>query len=71
MENLFDRLQAVEDRYERLNELLSDPEIINDTKKLSEYSKEQSDIQETVMTYKEYKSVKEQFKKRKQCLKKS
>ena len=49
--NLFDRLQAVEDRYERLNELLSDPEIINDTKKLREYSKEQSDIQETVMTY--------------------
>ena len=36
---------------------LSDPEIINDTKKLREYSKEQSDIQETVMTYKEYKSV--------------
>lgn len=61
MNNLFDRLQAVEDRYERLNELLSDPEIINDTKKLREYSKEQSDIQETVMTYKEYKSVKDQI----------
>ena len=58
---LFDRLQAVEDRYERLNELLSDPEIINDSKKLREYSKEQSDIQETVMTYREYKSVKEQI----------
>ena len=58
---MFDRLQSVEDRYERLNELLSDPEIINDSKKLREYSKEQSDIQETVMTYKEYKSVKEQI----------
>jgi len=58
---VFDRLQAVEDRYERLNELLSDPEVINDSKKLREYSKEQSDIQETVMTYKEYKSVKEQI----------
>ncbi|AZV45440.1 MULTISPECIES: peptide chain release factor 1 [Peribacillus] len=58
---MFDRLQAVEDRYERLNELLSDPEVINDSKKLREYSKEQSDIQETVMTYKEYKSVKEQI----------
>ena len=61
MNNLFDRLQSVEDRYERLNELLSDPEIINDSKKLREYSKEQSDIQETVMTYREYKSVKEQI----------
>ena len=58
---MFDRLQSVEDRYERLNELLSDPQIVNDTKKLREYSKEQSDIQETVMTYREYKEVKEQF----------
>lgn len=59
---MFDRLQIVEDRYEKLNELLSDPEIINDTKKLREYSKEQSDIQETVMVYREYKEVQQQFK---------
>jgi len=58
---VFDRLQAVEDRFERLNELLSDPEIINDSKKLREYSKEQSDIQETVQAYREYKSAKEQL----------
>jgi peptide chain release factor 1 len=59
---LFDRLQAVEDRYERLNELLSDPEIINNTNKLREYSKEQSDISETVQAYREYKEAKEQLK---------
>nr|WP_251040888.1 peptide chain release factor 1 [Bacillus sp. ISL-45] len=59
--SVFDRLQAVEDRYERLNELLSDPEVVNDSKKLREYSKEQSDIQETVMAYREYKEVKEQL----------
>jgi peptide chain release factor 1 len=58
---VFDRLQAVEDRYERLNELLSDPEIVNDSKKLREFSKEQSDIQDTVMAYREYKEVKEQL----------
>jgi len=57
---VFDRLQAVEDRYDRLNELLSDPEIVNDTKKLRDYSKEQSDIQETVEVYREYKEVKAQ-----------
>ncbi|MBU8881036.1 peptide chain release factor 1 [Bacillus sp. FJAT-29790] len=57
---MFDRLQSVEDRYERLNELLSDPDIVNDPKKLREYSKEQSDIQETVEAYREYKEVKEQ-----------
>ncbi|PKG21997.1 peptide chain release factor 1 [Niallia nealsonii] len=59
---MFDRLQAVEDRYDKLNELLSDPEIVNDTKKLRDYSKEQSDIQETVEAYREYKEVKAQYK---------
>ncbi|WP_214480943.1 peptide chain release factor 1 [Bacillus sp. SM2101] len=58
---MFDRLQAVEERFEKLNELLSDPEIVNDPKKLRDYSKEQSDIQETVQKYREYKSVSEQL----------
>ncbi|MGQ0419723.1 PCRF domain-containing protein, partial [Bacillus sp. HC-Mk] len=48
---MLDRLQAVENRYEKLNELLSDPAIISDSNKLREYSKEQSDIQETVEVY--------------------
>jgi peptide chain release factor 1 len=58
---VFDRLQSVEDRYEKLNELLSDPEIINDPKKLRDYSKEQSDIQETVQVYRQYKQTREQL----------
>jgi peptide chain release factor 1 len=58
---MLDRLQAVEDRYERLNELLSDPEVINDSNKLREYSKEQSSIQDTAMAYKEYKEVRNQY----------
>jgi len=58
---VFDRLQSVEDRYEKLNELLSDPQIINDSKKLREFSKEQSDIQETVQTYRQYKETREQL----------
>jgi len=58
---VFDRLAAVEDRYEKLNELLSDPDIVNDPKKLREYSKEQSDIEETVQTYREYKDLKSQY----------
>lgn len=65
---MFDRLQSVEDRYERLNELLSDPEIINDTKKLRDYSKEQADIQETVQTYRQYKEAREQLQDAKQML---
>ncbi|KEK25506.1 peptide chain release factor 1 [Bacillus gaemokensis] len=59
---MLDRLQAVEDRYEKLNELLSDPEIISDSNKLREYSKEQSDMQQTVEVYREYKDVREQLR---------
>ncbi|KMY55681.1 peptide chain release factor 1 [Bacillus sp. FJAT-27231] len=65
---MFDRLQAVEDRYEKLNELLSDPEIVNNPSKLRDYSKEQSDIQETVMVYREYKEAKQQYEEAKAML---
>lgn len=65
---MFDRLQAVEDRYERLNELLSDPDIVSDSKKLRDYSKEQSDIQEMVEVYRIYKSVKKQLEETKEML---
>jgi len=65
---MFDRLQAVEDRYDRLNELLSDPSIVNDLNKLREYSKEQSDIQDTVLAYREYKVVQVQLKEAKEML---
>ena len=58
---MLDRLKAVEERYEKLNELLMDPDVVNDPKKLREYSKEQSDLQETVEVYREYKSVVEQI----------
>lgn len=58
---MFDRLQSVEDRYDKLNELLSDPDVVNDTNKLRQYSKEQSDLQNTVDAYREYKDVKEQY----------
>ncbi|QOY37254.1 peptide chain release factor 1 [Anaerobacillus isosaccharinicus] len=59
---MFERLQSLEDRYERLNELLSDPDVINDTTKLREYSKEQSNLTDTVQAYREYKEVVTQYK---------
>ena len=32
--NIYDQLRAVEDRYEELGELLSDPDVVSDTKRL-------------------------------------
>ncbi|MBO8172030.1 MAG: peptide chain release factor 1 [Bacillaceae bacterium] len=54
---MLDRLEAVEERYEELSKLLCDPEIVNDPGKLRQYSKEQSDLEETVTKYREYKEV--------------
>ncbi|RBN36572.1 peptide chain release factor 1, partial [Priestia megaterium] len=45
-----------------------DPEIVNNPSKLREYSKEQSDIQQTVAAYQEYKDVKEQLSEAKTML---
>lgn len=65
---MFDRLDAVEARFEKLNELLSDPEIVSDPQKLKEYSKEQSNIAETVETYREYKEINSEYKDAKMML---
>ncbi|GAX90188.1 peptide chain release factor 1 [Effusibacillus lacus] len=54
---MIDRLQAIEDRYNRLTDLLCDPAVINDPVKLREYSKEQSDLEETVQAFREYKQT--------------
>jgi peptide chain release factor 1 len=59
---VFDRLQSVDERYEKLTELLCDPAVMNDPKKLRDYSKEQSDLEETVQAYREYKTVTAQLK---------
>ena len=56
---MFDQLDIVEERYEQLNELLSDPDVVSDSNKLREYSKGQSDLQKTVDVYRQYKQNKE------------
>lgn len=54
---MFNRLDAIEKRYNELNSELVKPEILNDFNKLKELSKEQSDLKETVETYEEYKKT--------------
>ncbi|MBP2076233.1 peptide chain release factor 1 [Oceanobacillus polygoni] len=65
---MLDRLQTLEDRYNKLNEMLSDPDIISDTNKLREYSKEQSGLEDVVQAYREYKDVTSQLKDAKEML---
>lgn len=58
---MFDQLAIVEERYEQLNEMLSDPDVVNDSDKLRKYSKEQAGLQKTVEVYRSYKSKKEEL----------
>jgi peptide chain release factor 1 len=65
---MFDKLEAMENRYVQLSEWLCDPAVISDTDKLREYSKEQSDLSETVETYRAYKKVKQELAEAKELL---
>jgi len=57
MRIVLDRLQVLADRYEKLNELLSDPDVVNDSTRLRTYAKEQSGLEEAYRAYEEYKQV--------------
>lgn len=65
---LFDKLNAIERRYEQLSELLCDPDIVSDPSKLRTYAKEQSDMEETVQTYRDWKAVQSSLEEARQML---
>ncbi len=62
MNEIFDKLQAVADRYDEVNELLSDPDVIADTDRFMDLSKEEGSLRETVEKYTAYKKVVQQVK---------
>ena len=51
------RLEEILARYEKLNELVAEPEIIAKQDEWKKYAKERADMEETVEKYKEYKEV--------------
>ncbi len=65
---MFDKLDAVEKRYEELNKLISDPAVIADQSEWSKLMKEHSDIEDVVLKYREYKKVKANLEEAKQML---
>jgi peptide chain release factor 1 len=51
---MLEKLASIEDRYNELERLLADPEVVSDYENVVKYSKERSDIQEIVEKYREY-----------------
>ncbi len=56
---MFQKLDAVEKKYEELTKLISDPEIIAKQSEWQQYMKEHAEIADIVAKYREYKKVKQ------------
>jgi peptide chain release factor 1 len=54
---VLDKVKLVEERYEELNRLMADPEVVTDHVKVTEYAQEQAEIQPLVQRYREYKTL--------------
>ncbi len=55
---MFEKLEAVEKRYEELTKLISDPEVIANQSEWQKLMKEHAGIEEVVIKFREYKNVK-------------
>jgi len=51
------KLNQVEKRYEELNSLLSNPDVISDPSKYREYAKQQAELEKIVLHFREFKEV--------------
>ena len=59
---MFQKLEAVEKRYDELTSKIADPEIIAQTTEWTKLMKEHSEIEEVVLKYREYKKVQNDLK---------
>lgn len=65
---MFQKLEDVEKRYEELNGLIADPEVISRQNEWKKLMKEHSDIEEIVFKYREYKAVSKNLEEAKEML---
>ena len=56
---VFDKLEALEERFKVLSEKISDPEVIADQENWRKYMKENSDLTPIIEKYREYKKAKQ------------
>lgn len=58
---MFERLDEVEARFERMTRDLSDPEVVSDSSRFQKLAKEHSDLTPLVEKYREWKGLKQQI----------
>lgn len=69
MNNMIERLESIARRYEELSEILMDPSIASDIKKMTEASKEQASLEAAFNLYNEYKQILSGIEEAKELLK--
>ena len=54
---MLERLQLLEDKYEELNQKMVDPEVLGNPAELNKLAKAQSDLEDVVIAFRQYKKV--------------
>lgn len=62
MDKIMEQLEGLVAHYEELQEMMADPEVINDTKRYMKVSKEEADLREIVQKYKNIKLIRKKLK---------
>lgn len=62
MDKIMAQLEGLVAHYDELQEMMADPEVVNDTKRYMEISKEASDLHDVVEKYQKYKADKKEIK---------
>jgi peptide chain release factor 1 len=58
---MLEKVKLVEERYEELNRLMADPDVVTDYVKVAEYAQEQSELQELVQAYRRYNALEQEL----------
>ena len=65
---MFERLNAIREKYLELTEQLTNPDVLADYDKLRKLSKEQKDLEETYLKYNEYEKTVNNIEEAKQLI---
>ena len=65
---MFEKLEAVEKRYEELTKLISDPEVISNQAEWQKLMKEHASIEDIVLKFREYKKAKQSMEEAEELL---
>ena len=58
---MFEKLEAVEKKYEELTKIISDPEVIANQTEWQKAMKEHASMEEIVLKFREYKKIKQLY----------